>query len=337
MTLGPPDAREMGITGTRADFSGGLAIPTPELPTMLNQGQGQGQGARRILKSFKNCFGLFRQYYATDFPSHDPEELITQSDLSDVSCNHASTSFGPYPNQSSFLLGEWYWCGGVQKSKSSFKELVGIISNPEFSPADISKTKWDLIDEGLGGGSDDNSWIDEPQADASWMPTPVTISVPFHRNTPHPGNREFVIPDFYHRSVVTILRERLASSDARHFHFEPFELHWQPESQPNSVRVHGELYTSPAFLAAHEELQSSPPEPGCSLQRVVVGLMFASDATHMTTFGAASLWPLYMHFGNDSKYRRSKPSLHLCNHVAYFQKVSIPKVLSLGPYSLSGS
>ncbi|KAG2067230.1 hypothetical protein BDR04DRAFT_1129692 [Suillus decipiens] len=31
------------------------------------------------------------------------------------------------------------------------------------------------------------------------------------------------------------------------------------------------------------------------------------------------LWPTYMYFGNESKYRRCKPSCNLSNHVAYFE------------------
>ncbi|KAG2737310.1 hypothetical protein P692DRAFT_20883715, partial [Suillus brevipes Sb2] len=74
-------------------------------------------------------------------------------------------------------------------------------------------------------------------------------------------------------------------------------------------------------MDAHRELQESPREVGCDLPRVVVALMFWSDATHLTTFGNARLWPVYMYFGNESKYRRCKPSCNLSNHVAYFQKL----------------
>jgi hypothetical protein len=49
--------------------------------------------------------------------------------------------------------------------------------------------------------------------------------------------------------------------------------------------------------------------------------MFWSDSTQLASFGDASLWPLYMFMGNESKYRRCKPSQHLCSHVAYFKKV----------------
>ncbi|KIM50124.1 hypothetical protein SCLCIDRAFT_76375, partial [Scleroderma citrinum Foug A] len=69
---------------------------------------------------------------------------------------------------------------------------------------------------------------------------------------------------------------------------------WQRGGSPAPINVHGELYTSQAFLQTHKDLQQSPPEPGCDLERVVIALMFWSDATQLTTFGNAKLWPCYM-------------------------------------------
>jgi hypothetical protein len=57
--------------------------------------------------------------------------------------------------------------------------------------------------------------------------------------------------------------------------------------------------------------------------------MFWSDATQLTLFGTAKLWPTYMYFSNESKYRRCKPSLHLSNHVAYFEMVRLLTLLDL--------
>ena len=94
-----------------------------------------------------------------------------------------------------------------------------------------------------------------------------------------------------------------------------------PPVGDKTFRVQGELYSSPAFIEAHEEVRKLSPEPGCNLERVVVALMFWSDATHLTAFGNAKLWPLYLYFGNESKYSRSRPSSHLCEHIAYFQSV----------------
>jgi hypothetical protein len=128
----------------------------------------------------------------------------------------------------------------------------------------------------------------------------------------------------YHRSLVAVLREKLANvQDSKLFHCEPYELHWTPPHLDVEVAIYGDLYTSPAFHEAHREVQNLPAEPGCDLPRVVAGPMFWSDATQLTSFGNAKLWPTYMYFGNESKYRRCKPSCHLSNHVANFETVCL--------------
>lgn len=109
--------------------------------------------------------------------------------------------------------------------------------------------------------------------------------------------------------------------DDEHFHYEPYQLRWRPPHLPNEVNIQGELYTSPVFMDAHRELQAAPGEAGCDLLCVVAALMFWSDATQLTTFSNARLWLVYMYVGNKSKYCRCRPSCHLANHIAYFQKV----------------
>jgi hypothetical protein len=284
----------------------------------------------RIFTTERNVFGLSRRYYSTELPSHDPEEHNQLNELSDIPESSPSTSspsmYYPYPNGSSFRLGEWYWNGGIQKSQSSFKELLNIVGDREFHSADVRDTKWDEINDTLASDNE-GEWLDE---DAGWTRTPITISVPHHtrrgiRSDPCAGPRDYTVQDFYHRSLTSVIREKLSDpAGNRHFHYEPYELHWQPGEAQRSAQVQGELYTSPAFLDAHRTLQESPGEPGCDLPRVVVALMFWSDVTHLTSFGNAKIWPLYMYFGNESKYRRCKPSCHLCHHVAYFRNVSAP-------------
>ncbi|KIM64237.1 hypothetical protein SCLCIDRAFT_40055, partial [Scleroderma citrinum Foug A] len=101
-------------------------------------------------------------------------------------------------------------------------------------------------------------------------------------------------------------------------HYEPYELCWQPPHKAKDVRVYGELYTSGSFLTAHHQLQDSLPELRCALPRRIITLMLLSDATQLTTFGTAKLWPLYIYMGNESKYMHCQPSVNLCSHAAYF-------------------
>jgi len=317
-----------------------ISLPSASDSAPKSSSQAEASRARKVFRTPQNIFGLLRQYLSDKLPSHDPEEHVTLRDLYDhENRDHAADTpllqgrsvFHPYPNKSSFLLGDWHWNRGNQKSKQGFNELIGIVSSSDFKPEDVRHTNWAKLDATLAQNEidaisareegDHSEWID---ADAGWNKTPINISVPFHNRTKNPGPKDYHVGDLYHRSLVSIIREKLSNMhDDKYFHYDPFELYWKKTDSGDDIRVHGELYTSPAFLDAHREVQELPGELGCDLPRVVVAMMFASDATHLTSFGTAKLWPAYLFMGNESKYRRCKPSCHLCNHVAYFQSVSI--------------
>ena len=317
-------------------FPSPLAEPQAPL-SVSSQDFTLGSSSLRVLRFFTtlaNSFGLSRRYYGDRPPSHDPEIATTLQDLTLIppvaevgdSAEHlvnsrVITPFYPYPNRSSFFLGDWYWNGGIQKSKESFKELIKIVGAPEFRPQDVSSTRWDYINAQLQG---EETGSDQPFEGASWTKTAVTIKVPFHKRTAKPGVYDYHVGDMYHRTLVSVIREKLANPQHDElFHYQPYNLLWQRGGSA-PINVHGELYTSEAFLQAHQDLQQSPPEAGCDLERVVVALMFWSDATQLTSFGNAKLWPCYMFFGNESKYRRCRPSCCLCSHVAYFNHVCLP-------------
>jgi hypothetical protein len=288
---------------------------------------------RRIFRTPRNIFGLVRQYFAEQLPSVDPEENVTLANL--LSPSHANklsqphSGFYPFPNKSSFLLGDWYWNGGVQKSQQSFKDLIDVVGDPSFHPDHVRDTKWSEINATLGNSEvdADAEWLDE---DAGWKKTRVEIKVPFHSRMKIPGSQQYAGADLYHRSLVPVITERISDPhNGAQFHLEPYELLWKRSDRHREVGIHGEMYTSEAFRGAHQALQDSLPEPNCDLPRVVVALMFSSDATQLTQFGNSQLWPCYLNIGNESKYRRCKPSCNLCSHVAYFQKVSEQADLAL--------
>lgn len=287
------------------------------------------QPNRHQFTSSCNVFGLFRRYDIGDIPIHDSDSQLSVEQLSNfghqTASSKSSPTYWPYPNRSAFLLGDWFWNGGVQKSLSSFDDLMSIITNQEFNTADLQDVRWDYINAELGS-ENAGEWLDE---DAGWQCTPISLSVPYQirrgeQPAPDVGPKNYVVGDFYHRNLTSVIREKIAGlTKESQFHFEPYELLWNRSDCSRPVRVQGEIYTSPAFIEAHRELQASPREPGCNLPRVVVALMFASDGTLLTAFGSGKLWPGYANFGNDTKYHRCKPTCHLCEHIAYFQSVGI--------------
>ena len=142
----------------------GLLLPLAERqvslsPTLRDSALGSRllPHALRFFTTLANSFGLSRQYYGDRFLTHDPEDATTLQHLTLTlsvvddrdSAGRDSALFYPYPNRSSYLLGDWYWNGGIQKSKESFRNLIKIVGNPEFWPGDVNTTRWDFINAQL--------------------------------------------------------------------------------------------------------------------------------------------------------------------------------------------
>lgn len=103
---------------------------------------------------------------------------------------------------------------------------------------------------------------------------------------------------------------------------QPFSKHWKPAEDAPPVWVYGEIYSSDAMLDAqcklHEKLQNLPrPQP----EAFLIALMLVSDSTFLTQFSQACMWPIYMFFGNVSKYVQCSPESLSAYHVAYLPKV----------------
>jgi hypothetical protein len=285
--------------------------------------------------------------------SRPPSDSESYPSAPETNETNQKPDFWPYPNRSSFLLADWYWSNSIQKSKREFSKLINIIGDKDFLPSDICSTPWASIDKCLSGGPASHTSIQKkptcppsilPFPQFHWIQDDVKIQVPFHRNTQTSGKKDHLVGTFFHRSIVEALKEKVSGPDFKHFNLQPFQLRWRvpftgvndtitsDNTEAPSQRIYGEVYSSDSFLKAHREIQQAPSEPAdCKLPRVVAALMFASDKTHLTQFGENKLWPLYLCFGNESKYRRCQPNLHLYQHIAYFIKVNLANPASIHP------
>jgi len=103
----------------------------------------------------------------------------------------------------------------------------------------------------------------------------VPVLVPFHSHCQEPGPQIYHIEDFYDHSLMSIICKRISNpSYSSQFHYEPYELHWHPPHKKHDMQVYKELYNSEAFIKAHQQLQESPPKPGCDLPRSSLALCF---------------------------------------------------------------
>lgn len=228
---------------------------------------------------------------------------------------------------SKYRLMTWFHTGGSQKSEGEITRLVKeVICAPDFKPDDL-----------VGFSTNkENKLLDKPQlsqengapfVDDDWREISVEIDIPVPVKGSPP--RQFCVPGLHHRSIVDVIKATFGAVTALPFHLTPFKrIHI--DSEGKETRIYDEVYTSEAFEEAHDKLQKQPAEPGCKLEKVIAGLMFWSDSTHLTNFGTATVWPLYMYYANLSKYVRAKPNSGACHHLAYIPHVSC--ALHHGPY-----
>ncbi|EJD42030.1 hypothetical protein AURDEDRAFT_68005, partial [Auricularia subglabra TFB-10046 SS5] len=157
-----------------------------------------------------------------------------------------------------------------------------------------------------------------------WQASSVKIRVPTGVKKGHgPTFNEFEVPGIHHRSLTSLMDQvRVTDVASRTFHNIPYRQQWQPHNStwPRET-IHSELYSSDLFIRLHDELQDSPREPDCTLERVVDAILLGSDSMLLTDFGHACLWPVYAWYGNQSKYNRARPSADACDTVAYVEKL----------------
>ncbi|KAJ3887325.1 hypothetical protein GG344DRAFT_80858, partial [Lentinula edodes] len=121
------------------------------------------------------------------------------------------------------------------------------------------------------------------------------------------------------------IRAAFADRLASQFHFAPFKLFQEIEDDNGetiSQRVQTDIYNSDVFLEEHKNLRRAPTDDkDCKREKVVSALMCWSDATQLANFGTAKLWPIYMLFGNLSKYIRASPNSGAVHHLAYIPTI----------------
>jgi hypothetical protein len=219
----------------------------------------------------------------------------------------------------------WMWSGSVMKSIAEVTRLLDFLKSDDFKKEDLAdfdlKAETARFDKFLGGNVS-NTVEEVSGAKDGWKEVAVEIEVPDGKKRkatdPIPT---FSVPGLHFRNLTQTIKTALQDPISRYFHYTPFKHFWQRAVTDPVQRIYDEIYSSDAYIKAYEKLQRQPREPNCTLERVVAALMFWSDSTHLANFGTASLWPLYLFFGNQSKWVRGKPRAGACHHVAYMPKV----------------
>ncbi|KAG2757163.1 hypothetical protein P692DRAFT_201859216 [Suillus brevipes Sb2] len=295
---------------------------------------------RDTLQTTYNSFGLCRLYPRR--PSFEPDAIIASTLLArtspavhgaEPSPNVSAAPPHPFPNMTIYRLMSWMNSGGSMLSETKVSHLVkDVVMAEDFDPKHLEKFS---VKRALQELDQDASGKKIVFPD-DWIQSSVTISIP--TKSRQDGPQPYTIPGFHYRPLVDVIRAAFADAQAKAFHLLPFQRLWKDPLDGHQERVYDELYTSDAWLEAQDSVQKLPKEPGCSLERVIAGLMFFSDATHLANFGTAKAWPLYLYFGNLTKYARASPNSGACHLVAFLPSLpdSIKDILG-GLFRISKS
>lgn len=234
----------------------------------------------------------------------------------------AANYFSPLPNASTYLLMNWLFTGSNAKTLSEADRLVSeVIMNPEFRQEELRGFNAAREAKRLDEIKDKALVQSLFNAADGWRQTSVKIHVPFER-IKYRSEKDapvFEVDTLFYRHPLEVVKAALSELDTEYFHFYPFRSYWQADSNSKPERIYSELYNSNAYLEEHERIQQAHATPDCDT--VVAAIMLWSDSTQLANFGSASLWPIYLFLGNQSKYTRCKPAAFAAHHIAYIPKV----------------
>lgn len=318
-----------------------VPAPPPSVP--------DAQPVRRILLIVRdrlvtaaNSFGIWRDYPRR--PTADPDAFLLLKDLSNAHGHSMNLNpppnllnqsappvdsdrpfYWPFSNPTIWRVMSWLNNGKTAKSEAEVTDLIHkAVLSGDFNKDDLKGFNAHRENQRL-----DKTLADSASLRAHFSESSVDILVP-SGNTATPP-KIFTIPGLLHRNLTSVIRDAFQDPLAHLLHYSPFKLFHRNPVTKEEERLYGELYTSDAFHDEHEKLQRHGKLPlddlDCKREKVIAALMVSSDATHLTDFGNAKAWPIYLMLGNLSKYLRSLPNSGAMHHLAYIPSVSFAQSL----------
>lgn len=230
----------------------------------------------------------------------------------------------PFRNDSVFEYVKQCCLGPSSKTVEGGNEMARLIASGQVVPKELegynARTELRRLDKfadssKIGGGP--------------WKTDSVMIKMPCTKALKPTFSTERDAPTFEvhgvrYRSLVDLLVAKVQDpSFSRSFEYTPFTEWWCPTPHAKPIQIYGEAYSSDIAVRLYEDIKGIPPPPEHPrIESVIVMLMLGSDATHLADFGTASLWPIYVFFGNMFKYDRSRTSEFATCHLAYLPKVA---------------
>ena len=244
--------------------------------------------------------------------------------------------FAPFLNASTFLLMSWYYNGSSIKSFADVDKLIHeVIRHDDFKASDFGPTfstahEAERMDKDRASTSSKVNTKNYKESslpfrhEDGWIKGSVSIALPcdgvkFNSKEEAP---QFIVDGIWYRRPLEVIKTAFTEPAAEKFHTIPFKEYWKPSKDEPEERLYSETFTADIFNEEYEILRTTPRNgPNSELEPFVAGIIFYSDATHLASFGTASLYPMYMYIGNQSQYARAMPSEFAAHHIAYIPKV----------------
>ena len=228
-----------------------------------------------VFNSFRthfNLFGIAHEYRHR--PSHDLDAFLSAKDLSNFThsaleqlahdpavrqeCpsplrdNHAPP--WPWANMSIWWLMNWRLTGSVQKSSAEVNHLVReVIQAEDFNVLELdgfnAHTETSHLDAAERALPED-----DPFGTDQWKTTNVKISVPTREKNPKGNGRAFCVEGLRYRLLTSVVQAVFAEASSKLFHLTPFKCMWRLPLTGNEQRIYDELYTSDAWIQAHDKI-----------------------------------------------------------------------------------
>ncbi|KAF9550311.1 hypothetical protein CPC08DRAFT_755181 [Agrocybe pediades] len=279
----------------------------------------------------------FRKWFSPFGSSKLGEEILASSNLEITPPTvPALLSFAPFLNISVFRLMTWFYNSSAVKSYGQLDNLVNnVILAPDFKQEHFVGFSADReakrMDRHLAASTSSGAGTLESESSTSsttlpllaedgWLEGSIFLAAPCDGYC-QPENRapKLEIKGLYYRRLIPVIKAAFLEPNAQKYHTTPFCSYWHPNDDDVQERLYHENYCADYYLRDYEQILKGLPEG--TPEPIIASLMAYSDSTHLANFGTASLWPIYLFLGNQSKYERGQPTSFAAHHVAYIPKI----------------
>jgi len=252
-----------------------------------------------------------------------PEQRHSGATAANTSCSTTVNFFYPFPNVTVYRYINWFLGISGTLSAADLDCLAqNVISSDNFNPKDLQNfsTAWEMkrLDK---YGSTNVPFT----ADDGWKKGLVTVHVPNTNQSyiSELASPQFLVSGIHYHPLLEVIKAACQSPKSEMYHWVPFKLLHQTSS--THLQTYTDIYNSNAMLEEDAKIRAMGqyPDDNPDTEIAILAMLFWSDSTHLTSFGTATVWPIYLYFGNLSKYACRRPNAHAAHHIAYIPLVGL--------------